>query len=305
MDARISTGLPGHPKTKKLARRLGAEGPLGCIYLFLWTAANRSNGDLSGMTDEDIELAIDWAGDEGAFVAAMAEVGFLEGEPDARRIHDWAEHNPWAAGAEARSEKSRWAALCKQHGRKEAAKLMPEYAARIAEASESDAGSKPDALPKSATGTPLAETGTAPSPCLSVSLPSPSPSPNQEQVEPPADADVTPADPKPKKPKRAEITLTAFAEQCREAGEAVIPEDDAVFAYAEKVGLPDEYVGLAWTWFKAKYTDGSGKAKRYADWRATFRNAVKDCWPKFWAIGQGGEFYLTTAGKQAQLEAQA
>ena len=127
----------------------------------------------------------------------------------------------------------------------------------------------------------------------------------KEQEQAPASADATPADPKPKKPKRAEITLAAFAEQCREAGEAVIPEDDAVFAYAEKVGLPDEYVGLAWTWFKAKYTDGSGKAKRYADWRATFRNAVKDCWPKFWAIGQGGEFYLTTAGKQAQLEAQA
>lgn len=127
----------------------------------------------------------------------------------------------------------------------------------------------------------------------------------KEKEHAPADADATPADPKPKKPKRAEITLTAFAEQCREAGEAVIPEDDAVFAYAEKVGLPAEYVGLAWTWFKAKYTDGAGKAKRYANWRQTFQNAVRDCWPKFWAIGQGGEFYLTTAGKQAQLEAQS
>lgn len=304
MDARISTGLPGHPKTKKLVRRLGAEGPLGCIYLFLWTAANRSNGDLTGMTDEDIELAIDWAGDEGAFVAAMAEVGFLEGEPDARRIHDWAEHNPWAAGAEARSEKSRWAALCKQHGRKEAAKLMPDYAERIADAASSDATGTNTALPITATGTPLAESGSAPSPCLSVSLPSPSP--NQEQVEhAPADADAPLADPKPKKPKRAEVTLTAFAEQCREADEDVIPGDDAVWAYAEKVGLPAEFVALAWTWFKAKYTDGAGKAKRYADWRAAFRNAVKDNWPKFWAIGQGNEFYLTTAGKQAQLEAQA
>ena len=34
-DARISTALPSHPKTKKLLRRLGPAGPLSCIYLFL------------------------------------------------------------------------------------------------------------------------------------------------------------------------------------------------------------------------------------------------------------------------------
>ena len=28
----------------------------------------------------------------------------------ARRVHDWDEHNPWAAGASARSEKASWAA---------------------------------------------------------------------------------------------------------------------------------------------------------------------------------------------------
>ncbi len=128
----------------------------------------------------------------------------------------------------------------------------------------------------------------------------------KEKEHAPADADAPPADPKPKKPKRAEVTLTAFAEQCAAADEAVIPEDDAVFAYAEKVGLPAEFVALAWTWFKAKYT-GPGKdgANKQADWRAHFRNAVRGGWPKFWAIGQGGEYYLTTAGKQAQLEAQA
>ena len=121
----------------------------------------------------------------------------------------------------------------------------------------------------------------------------------------PADADAPPADPKPKKPKRAEITLAQFAEQCAAAGEAVIPEDDGVFAYAEKVGLPAEFVGLAWAWFKARYTEGSGKTKRYANWRQTFQNAVRENWPKLWAVGQSNEFYLTSTGKQAKLEAQA
>lgn len=183
-DARISTALPSHPKTKKLARRLGPAGPLGCIYLFLWVASNRSDGDLTGMTDEDIELAVDWTGDDGAFVRAMVDVGFLEGIASERLVHDWAEHNPWAAGAGARSEKSRWAALCKQHGRAEAARQMPEYAQRIGAASHPQAGSepesasgKPDAVLESASGTQLAESGSAPSPFRlpSDSFPSPPP----------------------------------------------------------------------------------------------------------------------------------
>lgn len=104
VDARIATGLPSHPKTKKLIRRIGESGAWRLVCLFLWTAANRPNGDLSGMSDEDIELAIDWNGEPGAFITAMLEVRFLDGEPGKRIIHDWAEHNPWAATASLRSE---------------------------------------------------------------------------------------------------------------------------------------------------------------------------------------------------------
>ena len=104
VDARIAIGLPSHPKTKKLIRRIGEGGAWRLVCLFLWTAANRPNGDLSGMTDEDIELAIDWSGEPGAFIAAMIGVRFLDGEEGNRSIHDWAEHNPWAATASLRSE---------------------------------------------------------------------------------------------------------------------------------------------------------------------------------------------------------
>lgn len=182
-DARLSTSLPGHPKTKKLARRLGPAGPLGCIYLFLWTAANRSDGDLSGMTDEDIELAVDWTGDEGVFVSTMMEVGYLEGATGARRVHDWAEHNPWAAGAEGRSEKARWANLCKYQGKAEAARRMPEYAARMHEGASEKAGSpaehparKPEGAPDSPSGVQVGKSTTPPSP-------NPNPLPNPEELE--------------------------------------------------------------------------------------------------------------------------
>lgn len=159
-DARLSTALPNHPKTKKLIRRLGDGGAWKFVCLILWAAANRSDGDLSGLTDEDLELAVDWTGEDGALVAALVEVGFVDGEQGSRHIHDWEDWNPWAAGAEARSEKSRWAALCKQHGRREAAKMMPEYAKRLLDACQN----VPDAVPDSASGTPLADSGSAPSP---------------------------------------------------------------------------------------------------------------------------------------------
>ena len=102
--------------------------------------------------------------------------------------------------------------------------------------------------------------------------------------------------------KAKSTTLTAYLTHCEARDVAAIPEDDAVFAWAESVRLPAEYVGMAWRWFKAKYGPGGDRAtKRYADWRAVFRNAVKDGWPKYWGIGQDGAYYLTTQGKQAQM----
>ncbi len=125
------------------------------------------------MTAEDIELASDWAGDNDALVRELASVGFLDGDAGSYRLHDWAEHQPWSAGAEARSEKAKWAALCRRHGRQEAAQLMPEYAAKLLSAQpEHDEG-----LPVAGEGVQLAGSGTAPSPNP---VPSPNPSPTAE-----------------------------------------------------------------------------------------------------------------------------
>ena len=177
IDARISVGLPAHPKTKKLIRRLGEGGAWRLVCLFLWVAQSRPDGDLSGMTGEDIELAADWQGEEGAFIKALIEVGFVDGEEGAYSIHDWQEHNPWAAGADARSEKSKWLALCKHHGRAKAAEMMPAYAARLQESSKKDDQCKHEAHASSATSMHVAENSSAPSPS-----PSPSPSPNVENL---------------------------------------------------------------------------------------------------------------------------
>ena len=150
-DARLSASFPTHPKTKKLMRRLGTAGPWALVCLFLWARMNRADGDLNGMTDEDIELAADWAGDDGVFVAALVAVGFLDGTNGAYRIHDWAEHQPWSAGADDRKQSSAWAALCKRYGREGAAERMPEYAERMRKPSEPSATSVRPACDSDAT----------------------------------------------------------------------------------------------------------------------------------------------------------
>lgn len=103
-DARISTAIRNHPKTRKLQKRADKAGVLSLIWLFLYAAESRSDGDLQGMTDEDIELAADWSGTDGEFVKALVEVRFIDGEQGAYRIHDWAEHNPFAATKQKRVE---------------------------------------------------------------------------------------------------------------------------------------------------------------------------------------------------------
>jgi len=128
-DARIAVGLPQHPKTKKLVKRLGQAAAWNLVCLILWAASNRSDGDLTGMSVEDIELAADWIGEDGAFVRALVDVKFLDDDDDGFVLHDWHEHNPWAAGAEMRSAKARWNAAKRHHGVAEADRLVPEYAA--------------------------------------------------------------------------------------------------------------------------------------------------------------------------------
>lgn len=134
-DARIAATLPSHPKTKKLLRELGPEGCWYLVRLFLWASTDRSSGDLSGLADDDLELAVDWPGATGRFIAALARVGFVDGVEGERRIHDWAEHNPWAAGAPARSTKARWNAAKRHHGEAAADLIVPGYRAASTAAS--------------------------------------------------------------------------------------------------------------------------------------------------------------------------
>jgi len=79
------------------------------------------------------------------------------------------------------------------------------------------------------------------------------------------------------------------------ADEQPIPGDDPIIDYAEKVGIPYDFLLLAWEEFRERMA-----GKRQKDWRAHYRNAVRSNWFKLWWMRDGGECALTTQGEQAK-----
>ena len=106
-DIRLKVTFPNHHKIKKLHKRLGPQGPLSLIYLWLYTAENKPDGILRGMDDEDVEIAAQWPGDAGCMLGALLDLCLLHKQADAYEIHDWKENNPYAFHAPIRSERAR------------------------------------------------------------------------------------------------------------------------------------------------------------------------------------------------------
>lgn len=109
-DLRVHTTFLRHPKTRRLRRRLGADGVLSLLALWIFAAESRPSGVLTGLDAPDLEEVSEWTGETGAFIEALVDTGFLDVEGDLYIVHDWAQNNPWAAGAEERSAKARKAA---------------------------------------------------------------------------------------------------------------------------------------------------------------------------------------------------
>ena len=112
-DIRLSVGFFDHPKIIKLERQLGLEGVTALLRLWLWTAQNRPSGVLSGMDEEDIEIAARWSGEPGAFNGVVTRLRLLDAVGDSLHIHDWQEHNTWQSEAENRSNAARLSRMAK------------------------------------------------------------------------------------------------------------------------------------------------------------------------------------------------
>lgn len=109
-DIRLMFSYRGHHKIKKLRLKLGEAGPMAHIYLLLFAGESKSDGVLEGMDAEDIALAADYRGDAHEFVETLQALKLLDLQGETYSIHNWAKHNPYAAGAEERSEHGRKAA---------------------------------------------------------------------------------------------------------------------------------------------------------------------------------------------------
>jgi hypothetical protein len=104
-DMRISVDFLDHPKVVKLERRLGFDGVKSLLRLWGWCAASRPTGEVGDA--EDLEIAARWFGKAGDLAECLLTLGLIEKTEGGFAIHQWAEHNPWVAERESRSEMAR------------------------------------------------------------------------------------------------------------------------------------------------------------------------------------------------------
>lgn len=256
-DIRLSVGFWSHPKTRKMVKRLGLEGVRSLQILWLWAAQNRPDGNLSGLDWEDIEMAADWQGEERAFFEHCLGVWIDEAE-NGYVLHDWTEHNSWAADAEERGDKARFARLATVN-RQEYEKLKAQGVNAISREDYEKltaAKRKPDGRPTVVDETPT---------------PSPSPSPEENKSTPNGVlVAATAATPTPPPCPHTDI-IAAYHE--------LLPELPAVKTWE---GQRQKHLQARWRerWKAGKYrTQGEGVAY----WHRLFAHVSANC---DWLMGR-------------------
>lgn len=93
---RLDSTAADHPKLRRLAAKLGTSQPLTLgLVTGAWLFALRfaPDGNLGSFSAEDLELAIGWDGEPGAFTRAMIEVRLIDvDEAGTMAVHDWIDH---------------------------------------------------------------------------------------------------------------------------------------------------------------------------------------------------------------------
>lgn len=77
----------------------------------------------------------------------------------------------------------------------------------------------------------------------------------------------------------------------------LLPPNDPVHCLAQDMGIDDEMVFAAWSWFTERYRhEPPYNKQRSRDWRQVFRDSVRDCWSQYWRC-DGEAATWTSAGK--------
>lgn len=175
-DIRIATSFLDHPKTRRMISEIGPESVISLLRLWFFVAQNKPDGDLSGFDETDLEITAQWNGESGVFAKCICseKTRFIEKTDTGFFVHNWEDHNPYAAKAKQRKQAAseaasiRWA---KERGKK--ALKKPKKSKVNATASEQHCGSVKSVVRNS-------EKGSAPVP---VPVPDPSPVPSPSHLE--------------------------------------------------------------------------------------------------------------------------
>jgi hypothetical protein len=96
-------------------------------------------------------------------------------------------------------------------------------------------------------------------------------------------------------------TFKVWLQQIKAKGESPISGYKPVFEYCDGVGIPEDWLQLAWYEFRDRYLeDEKAIRKRYIDWRRVFLRSIKERWLDLWYFRDGKAAGLTTKGQQAQ-----
>lgn len=114
-DFRVKTSWRTSRKRKMLKRSLGVDAVLAIQDLWSYCASEREDGDLSGLSNEEIAAEADWDGDADEWIAVLVKLTLLDGAEGTYRIHDWEDHNPYVASGKPRSEAGEIAAHERWH----------------------------------------------------------------------------------------------------------------------------------------------------------------------------------------------
>jgi hypothetical protein len=108
--------LRDHPKTRKLARRVGGiQQAIGILHMLWWWCIDYAkDGDLTKHDAEDIADAVAWDGEPNLLITALVESGFLDRTKKTLTVHDWMEYGGTLIAKKARD------AARKREGRKAA-----------------------------------------------------------------------------------------------------------------------------------------------------------------------------------------
>lgn len=180
-DFRVSINLLRHQKGRKLRRKLGMAGIGHLIGLWAFFSEFYPKGiaPRSEDTIADIEDAAFWEGEPGTLVATLVEIGFVDMDDEFIAVHDWEEHNAYAAGAEERSESARKAAQAKWKRNIHAQPMHPASDPQpIRSAEIMRPASDPQCDPQQTRSADPLRQECDPQPIRNAPFPSPSPSPS-------------------------------------------------------------------------------------------------------------------------------